>query len=130
MSPFKDGRNFEIRNNLVLAKMGPDLAVHASVHQTMPTWQVDHNWRQVKPASDQESGDWILPTNDKVVAAIELMSDDPQSADFLRPMKDSPLATGGGELAAYVGAVPPEGIEPWDCHKTWKLRAGKLEGLK
>ena len=46
-------------------------------------------------------------------------------ANFLRPPKDSPLAKGGAgatdpALPAYVGAVPPEGVEPWDWEKTWK----------
>ncbi len=26
-------------------------------------------------------------------------------------------------LPAYVGAVPPEGVEPWDWDKTWKALA-------
>ncbi len=26
-------------------------------------------------------------------------------------------------LPAYVGAVPPEGVEEWDWEKTWKMMA-------
>jgi hypothetical protein len=26
-------------------------------------------------------------------------------------------------LPAYVGAVPPVGVEPWDWEKTWKMLA-------
>jgi len=38
-------------------------------------------------------------------------------------------ATGGagGDLPTYVGAVPPEGVEPWDWDKTWKARARKFQ---
>ena len=48
----------------------------------------------------------------------------PGDPNFLRPTKDSPLATGGAgvkdsALPAYVGAVPPDGGEPWDWDRTW-----------
>jgi hypothetical protein len=54
-----------------------------------------------------------------------VLSYKPYDPDFLRPPKDSPLATGGAgvtdsALPAYVGAVPPEGVEPWNWEKTWK----------
>ncbi len=63
---------------------------------------------------------------------IEVLSRKPGNSNFLRPAKDSPLALGGAggqkaaasasgaPLPAYVGAVPPEGVEPWDWDKTWK----------
>jgi hypothetical protein len=43
-------------------------------------------------------------------------------------MKNAPLGTGGagGDLPSYVGALPPEGVSPWDWSKTWKARAGRL----
>jgi hypothetical protein len=54
-------------------------------------------------------------------AVLSYKPDDP---DFLRPPKDSPLATGGSgvsdiSLPSYVGAVPPDGVEPWNWDKTW-----------
>jgi hypothetical protein len=53
---------------------------------------------------------------------------DPGAPDFLRPAKDSPLATGGAgkddpALPSYVGAVPPEGTAEWDWEKTRKALA-------
>jgi hypothetical protein len=54
-----------------------------------------------------------------------VLSYKPGNPDFLRPPKDSPLAKGGAgvndiSLPSYVGAVPPEGAEPWNWEKTWK----------
>src|SRR5262249_35302124 len=44
--------------------------------------------------------------------------------NFLQPKKDSPLATQGAGtedpgLPTYVGAVTPEGAEPWNWQWTW-----------
>jgi hypothetical protein len=30
-----------------------------------------------------------------------------------------PMSQPNRALPAYVGAVPPEGVEPWDWDKTW-----------
>jgi hypothetical protein len=45
----------------------------------------------------------------------------------MRPAPDSPLVEGGAgkedlSLPQYVGAVPPEGVEPWDWQHTWNVR--------
>src|SRR5262249_13112018 len=105
---------------------------------------------------------WIpARPNDRLQIPIKVLSRKPGDATFLRPAKDSPLATGGAgapgkalaslasvvgaapggmgalrhawvaateanafdpSLPAYVGAVPPEGVEPWDWGKTWKAK--------
>ncbi|HYT91428.1 MAG TPA: hypothetical protein VEL76_22130 [Gemmataceae bacterium] len=59
---------------------------------------------------------------------IDVLSRNPEEpAKFLRPAKNSPLASkgAGGDLPSYVGAVPPEGVEAWDWDRTWKARTGK-----
>jgi hypothetical protein len=52
--------------------------------------------------------------------AVQPTARDPE---FLRPPRDSPLAKAGAGaedslLPGYVGAVPPEGVEPWDWATT------------
>jgi hypothetical protein len=90
-------------------------------------WRFSHNWREIdeKKAADRFPGRWIRRCpNDRLEARIEGLSRKSDDPDFLRPPKDSPLARGGAgvtdpSLPAYVGAVPPEGVEPWDWDKTW-----------
>jgi serine/threonine protein kinase len=136
------GRGIVIRNNLVLGAALPDMLFidsggSPSQHRgpgdgklIAKTWQMDHNWREVKEPQGQDifSLSWI-PPGEKDVRQDEIMvlSRDPDHADFLRPDKDSPLATAGagGDLPGYVGAVPPEGASPWDWQGTWDLLADK-----
>jgi hypothetical protein len=71
-------------------------------------------------------------TDDHLKVPIKVLSRKPGTPNFLRPAKDSPLASGGAggqkaaasasdpPLPAYVGGVPPEGAEPWNRDKTWK----------
>src|SRR5262249_57780733 len=59
-------------------------------------------------------------------AKIDGVNRDLKAPDFLRPAKDSPLATAGAgqedpSLPRYVGALPPEGAEPWDWDRTWRM---------
>jgi nitrous oxidase accessory protein NosD len=51
--------------------------------------------------------------------------------DWLRPPKDSPLATQGAgrddpSLPTYVGAVTPKNVTTWNWDKTWQMRSGLL----
>jgi hypothetical protein len=93
-----------------------------------PEWHFSHNWREGLPPRPEDPirGRWIPPGRDNhLQALIEVLSRQSSHASFLRPPKGSPLATGGAgvsdpSLPAYVGAVPPEGVEPWDWEKTWK----------
>ena len=67
---------------------------------------------------------------DRLEESIKVISRLDKNLDFLRPEKDSRLATAGAggpnanpvdkSLPPYVGAVPPQGVEPWDWDKTWK----------
>jgi hypothetical protein len=94
------------------------------------TYVFKSNWREALPAADWEAQGWV-PKADKDVlqAKIDGIDRDPKSPTFLRPAKDSPLATQGAgaedpSLPSYVGAVPPEGVEPWDWDRTWRMPAG------
>jgi serine/threonine-protein kinase len=121
----------EIRNNVLIADAGPDMVRDGGEPGMPAPWRIDHNWRQVRPpaADSPEAREWLPSAQDKVVERLPLVSLDSKHPDFFRPIKDSVLGTGGagGDLPNYVGAVPPEGIEPWDWSKTWKARAGKPE---
>jgi len=64
---------------------------------------------------------------DREVTRKEFVSLISSNADFLRPKKTSLLATQGAgkddpAFPTYVGAIPPEGVTPWDWSTTWKLR--------
>jgi hypothetical protein len=122
-----------IRNNLLLAGRGPDLEFLGKNPPFLAACRLDHNWREVPPPGEKTPDEetWV-PFNSQDVHQEEQMAGlarDPKDAtNFLRPAKDSPLAAGGagGELPTYVGAVPPEGVEPWDWDKTWNARTSKF----
>jgi hypothetical protein len=122
-------RAVEIRNNLILAEHVPDIRFVGKDRQALSGWRIDHNWRHARPpaADSPEAREWLLPSKDTVVEKLPLLALDPRHPDFLRPVKNSPLGTGGagGDLPSYVGALPPEGVSLWDWSKTWKARAGK-----
>jgi hypothetical protein len=81
------------------------------------TWTFAHNWRDL--AGNPGRYEIPLTADDRIVSELEIRLSPPQ-----RPSKDSPLATGGagGDLPGYVGALPPEGVAPWDWDNTWKAR--------
>jgi serine/threonine protein kinase len=133
------GKNIQVCNNLFLGKpedqdmvfidSGEKLVERRGPgdgKQAQRAWRLARNWRELKPTKDWGKS-WIPPSNQDVVRKhIAVKSRDPDSADFLRPARDSPLATGGaGEtdpsLPLYVGAVPPEGLDPWDWRRTWQV---------
>jgi nitrous oxidase accessory protein NosD len=95
------------------------------------SWRIDHNWREVKepPAADSFARGWVPPdpkNGDVRQDEIKGVSRDPKSPEFLRPARDSPLATEGAgnedpSLPRYVGALPPEELDPWDWDRTWRM---------
>ena len=104
----------------------------ASVHGP---WTLSHNWRELADPEGLKRRDngWITPGDKDVVqSAIKVKSRQADDRDFLHPLKESALATeGAGKtdpiLPTYVGAVPPEGVEPWDWDRTWRMpRDAKL----
>src|SRR5262249_33152416 len=127
------GRVFgvEICNNALVAEVGTDIVRDAGDPRDLEGGRIDHNWRQVHVpvAGTPEAKEWIPSAKDTVVEKLPVIALDSMHPDFFRPVKDSPLATGGagGDLPTYVGAIPPEGVEPWDWDKTWKARAPKKE---
>ena len=82
-------------------------------------WTLAHNWREADAPVDGNEPGWIPPDpKDVLKKSIKLTSIDPQSPDFLRPTKDSPLATNGAGkddpmFPSYVGASPPQGVRRW-----------------
>jgi hypothetical protein len=91
-------------------------------------WQFDHNVRDLSG----ENRPFLIPLGpwDKKLNKGHLVSFDPLNADFLRPVRSTPLAReGAGQLfpsfPVYVGALPPQGDEPWDWDKTWRARVRK-----
>jgi hypothetical protein len=138
-----EGTDIQVRNNLFLSEGRDLLFVKAADGPGKPprpqdgkalhkAWRMDHNWRVGdRPArNDPFFRGWVPPTaGDVLRPAIEDIDRDPADLDtFLRPAKKSPLATkGAGQtdpwLPSYVGALPPEGVEPWDWDRTWRAKA-------
>jgi hypothetical protein len=136
------GKGVQIRNNLFLATRPPDMVFYksndprrtedpgdgAALHKA---WRLDHNWREAEKPRGTSIADrgWIPPGEDDVLRGriVGVNRDPDNPADFLRPQKGSPLATkGAGQtdpaLPSYIGALPPEGVEPWDWERTWQAR--------
>jgi serine/threonine protein kinase/nitrous oxidase accessory protein NosD len=138
--------DIQVKNNLVVKTQNRDFAFVDGIDlddlsgegdgASLPAiWQFAHNWREGKMPGpkDEQRRAWIPPTSTDVLRErIALLSTDPLDPDFLRPAKDSPLATAGvgGGLPKYVGAIPPEGVEPWDWNQTWKAQTRALEQKK
>jgi hypothetical protein len=139
-------KNIRFQNNLVLAPQAEaDLVFndhHRGSGDYLPQadleslgnsreWRFSHNWREIdaKTAAARFPGRWIpCCSNDKLQVPITVLSRALGHPNFLQPAKDSLLATGGAgvkdsALPAYVGAVAPEGAEPWDWDRTWKAPA-------
>jgi serine/threonine protein kinase len=146
-----NGEQVRFSNNLVLGSSGPDIQFvepdqedpnvvkgPGDVAALLEHWRLDHNWREVKQPTgdDVYSKSWIPPgpaeAKNCIQDTIDVRSREPGSLDFLRPAKDSPLVSKGAgktdpRLPQYIGAVPPEGVEPWDWDRTWRMpRDAKL----
>lgn len=141
-------KNMRCQNNLVI---GPRLKVDMTLINSArggkllkftggdlqglaqsPEWKFSHNWREVaalKPGAPYAEF-WIAPdAKDRLEPSIKVLSHVLGNPNFLRPPKDSPLATAGVNDAAlppYIGAVPPEGVEPWNWDWTWDFHCQRL----
>jgi hypothetical protein len=88
-------------------------------------WQLHHNARDRVGTG----GAFIMPEgDDEFLFQTSLVTSlNPDRADFLQPVADSPLASSGAGTAdpsfpTYIGAVPPEGTARWDWLAMWKGR--------
>jgi hypothetical protein len=132
------GKQVQVRNNLILGSQGMDMhtvdAVDAQESRgpgdgaaVAKTYRLSHNWREGKDWTAEKG--WIPSdsrSGDVLAAKIEDVNRDPKSPSFLRPHDKSPLATAGAgnedpSLPRYVGALPPEGTEPWDWDRAWRM---------
>jgi hypothetical protein len=132
------GRGVRVRNNLLLACQGADMAfIEADDRNTAPApgdgkavaraYDLGYNWREGRPAT--ASKEWVpadTKKGDVFRDKVPGVNRDVRSAEFLRPDPDCPLATGGAgrddpTLPCYVGALPAKGSEPWDWERTWRL---------
>jgi hypothetical protein len=93
-------------------------------------------WRfrcNCRDASGQEVAFKVpILSEDKLLEKADLLSRTPNHADFLRPREGSALAKEGAgrndpSLPIYIGAVPPEGVEPWNWDRTWRARFTRSE---
>jgi serine/threonine protein kinase len=136
-----EARQVEVGNNLLFEEVDGDVLylVRKSAEEFVPgdltaldrLWPFHHNGRE---GTGNEAALSLAPT-DLRLEKIELLSRDADSADFARPPAGSRLATAGAgpddpSLPAYVGAVPPRGVAPWDWDRTWRARTKKTPADK
>jgi hypothetical protein len=147
---FLESKNIRVQNNLVF-RTSFDADMVFSNHRreedglrainpcdlkallNSPEWRFGHNWREIDPQRGKRQAErWIpLSPTDHRQIPIEVLSRQLGDPHYLQPAKDSPLARGGaGEsdasLPAYVGAVAPEGVPPWDWDRTWDMQCRRL----
>jgi hypothetical protein len=124
-----------VQNNLLFDADHADLSYILGRKEGGPTsadcrallrnWRFAHNGRELRGTTTA----FIVPPTgeDLELRAIPLVSNDPDQPGFARPASNSLLATGGSgnkypDLPAYIGAVPPQGVESWDWDRTWRVR--------
>ena len=102
-------------------KFGPD----GNAEVLNQLWHFHQNWRDRSGART----DLMVPLapDDHHLRVTDLASTSPDEMKRIRPVKEQPLATGGAGpadpyLPPYAGALPPEGVEPWDWTVTWRQR--------
>lgn len=139
------GKDLSFCHNLILSSRQTDMAyVYGSLNEDLPSkandgnlihkskiWKLYGNWREGKKPTGKTVWEysWIPPGKGSVLKEkIDILSRNPAAANFLRPAKDSKLATAAKSdesLPSYIGAVPPEGVEPWNWNNTWQMRMKK-----
>jgi hypothetical protein len=135
-----NGQGVRFQNNLLLASQSLDLFfLEADNPNTFrgpgdgtavaKAYDFGHNWREGREPAGANARAWVPPDPNKgdvLKEKIDGVNRDPKSPDFLRPEKNSALATAGAgnedpSLPRYVGALPPEGTDPWDWDRAWRM---------
>jgi len=91
-------------------------------------WFFRRNYRDY--SGGEPKGKMPMAKEDRPLETTDLESTALDAPDRWRPKKTSPLARDGAgvmdpSLPAYVGALPPEGVAPWDWDRTWRARLFK-----
>jgi hypothetical protein len=134
------GSDIRVRNNLIVGSQQEDVVFMDTSPGTgedrgdgdgsalLKAWRFDHNGREWKPASGVSPAKTWVPAggSDLPSHQLKLRSRDVNQAGFLVPDKESALATAGAgnedpSLPVYVGALPPEGTDPWDWDRTRRM---------
>src|SRR5262249_32415038 len=133
----------EVKNNLLLEAIAADItfyigtrngeAVPADYHELARLWQFAHNGRDLSGGGDSHR--LPLQATDIHVESLPFAKADADTPERWRLPKDSPLGIGGAgtsdrSLPAYVGALPPPEVAPWDWDRTWRMRMKKAEEKK
>src|SRR5262249_49300127 len=138
-------RQVEFSNNLFLETGAGDMAYllnRQDGEQQSPgkgsallaLWRFHHNWRDLSGSAP--TFQIPLAREDRKFKSLDLLSRDPDHADFMRPPRQSPLAAAGAgspdwSLPRDGGAPPPARVTPPDWQKTWEIRfGGKAVGQK
>jgi hypothetical protein len=131
------GKGVRLQNNLLLGCPSPDMVFIDADNPRTPrgpgdgaavakAYDLGHNWREGQKPGPRA---WVpadTKKGDVLTDKINGVNRDPKSPEFLRPDPKSPLATDGAgnadpSLPPYVGALPPEGAEPWDWDRAWRV---------
>jgi hypothetical protein len=92
------------------------------VQELIRNWHIADNFRD---GSGTSTLGLVPSDNDRPFERNCFVSRIPSHDEFLRPVGDSELATGGAgnDLPSYAGALPPGGVELWDWGVTWRNRS-------
>jgi hypothetical protein len=123
MDPIAEVPDLHIVNNLILSDTGPDMAYLGADPQVLAGWRIANNYRQLQPPeSTDELQRWLPFENDRIGERLGPVSLEPQSPDFLVAPRTADLSINEAlnHLPGYIGAVPPENVQPWDWTTTWK----------
>lgn len=103
-------KNVRIQNNVFRSQTGTGIELHADDQKAVAgAWRLGHNCFSVEPRSVPDHFPALPRQATDVVLAGQFVSVDRQDPQYLRMAADSPLRTAGagGDLPAYVGALPP-----------------------
>jgi hypothetical protein len=137
-APEHQAGQVELVNNLFFDAQGQDMTYTEVTRERQPRqgdvkallklWKFHHNRRDFSGTAPQ----FALPAAeaDAKLHHADLLAVDVNDPTRTRPKKGSPLATQGagarcGDLPAYIGALPPEGVEAWDWERTWRARRSR-----